>query len=342
MNIGAPITSLPFEVALDTATLADGLYDLRVRMVDDSGNAAASPGVRTRIDNTPPSGTLVRPTPRWALAGIIALMATASDSGSGIGNVVFQLRTPGGTYTNLGSATFNGTHYTTSWDSGAHAPGNYELRVRISDAAGNAVATTPLGIRVADAIAPPPPAPPGSPPTSGGGSASSGNVAKGATCVDPGSCAILGTPGNDVLTGTEGDDVICGLDGHDVIRGLDGDDILDGGRGKDRLIGGRGDDRLIGGASTDRARGGAGSDSLKGGGGADKLRGGAGADVVAGGRGSDVLRGGSGRDVMRGGRGADLLYTRDRSADRVGGGAGRDLGFVDPRRDRLIGVEVRR
>lgn len=117
------------------------------------------------------------------------------------------------------------------------------------------------------------------------------------------------------LIGTPAPDRLFGDPGRDLIRGLGGADLLRGGAGDDRLYGGSG---------------------------TDDLDGGAGRDHLDGGPGDDRLRGGSGRDRLVAGSGADTIDVRDRAADVVACGPGRDRVTAD-RGDRLTGCErVRR
>jgi Ca2+-binding RTX toxin-like protein len=180
---------------------------------------------------------------------------------------------------------------------------------------------------------------------------------------------LLGGPGADTLLGGRGDDVISGRGGRDTLSGELGADRLDGGAGEDRLRGdppqgddyytprirlrpdvlrgGPGDDTLTDTGGANRLEGGSGDDLLEGGSGADRLIGGSGADWLNGHRGADRLSGGAGRDEMRGGSGADRLsggagvdrliggsgpdrlLARDRSADDVNCGRGRDRATID-------------
>jgi TolB protein len=96
---------------------------------------------------------------------------------------------------------------------------------------------------------------------------------------------------------------ITGTAGNDILRGTTGDDVICGLAGDDVISGDGGDDRIVGGA------------------------------------GADVISGGTGADVLLGGRGNDLLNARDRAADVVDGGAGRDGGRWDARLDRVRSVE---
>ncbi len=129
----------------------------------------------------------------------------------------------------------------------------------------------------------------------------------------PRGCTVIGTPGDDRLLGTAGTDVICGLGGNDHVHGGGGGDVVYGGPGEDEIEAGPGNDRLHGGSGRDR------------------LHGEAGADTIVGGR---------GRDLVTGGAGADTLRARDRIADRVRGGPGRDRARAD-RLDLVTGVERR-
>jgi len=79
-------------------------------------------------------------------------------------------------------------------------------------------------------------------------------------------------------------------------------------------------DRLTGTTAGDRMLGLAGNDVLKG------L---AGDDCLTGGAGRDRLIGGAGKDQLVGGAGPDTVRARDRVADRVTCGAGRDVAVVD-------------
>jgi Ca2+-binding RTX toxin-like protein len=55
--------------------------------------------------------------------------------------------------------------------------------------------------------------------------------------------------------------------------------------------------------------------------------------------GNDRIKGTDGEDLLTGGKGKDLIRSRDKAADRVEGGGGFDLAFVD-KRDTVRGVEI--
>lgn len=97
-----------------------------------------------------------------------------------------------------------------------------------------------------------------------------------------------------------------------VLRGTAHRDVIHGSRRDDLIFAGAGNDVV-------EARGGA--------------------DVVDGSAGGDVLVGGPGEDFLRGAAGNDRLYAKDRAADLVYGGPGKDSAFVDPKLDRWTNVE---
>ena len=91
-----------------------------------------------------------------------------------------------------------------------------------------------------------------------------------------------------------------------------------------RLRGGDGDDVLVSGAGADLVDGGPGNDLVGASAGNDVVFGGLGDDSLHGGEGADSLDGDRGRDSADGGGGDDSVLMRDRGADSVLCGAGRD------------------
>ncbi|QLI81184.1 hypothetical protein HZU75_06370 [Chitinibacter fontanus] len=90
---------------------------------------------------------------------------------------------------------------------------------------------------------------------------------------------IYAEGGNDLVFAGEGDDFVSGGWGNDVLDGREGDDILFGEAGNDALLGGVGDDQLAGGDDKDWLYGQDGNDQLDGGEGADEMDGGLGNDI---------------------------------------------------------------
>jgi Ca2+-binding RTX toxin-like protein len=65
-------------------------------------------------------------------------------------------------------------------------------------------------------------------------------------------------------------------------------------------------------------------------------------DRIRGGGGNDWFWPGVGQDRIRGQEDNDHIYARDGWADLVYGGSGLDWAKVDPRLDRVSGIETRR
>ena len=84
----------------------------------------------------------------------MALTATASDSatGSGLGSVDFQVRaTAGGSYASV--SIDSNAPYATSWNATGIASGSYDLRVVVTDLAGNVYTSGATTVNV-DSTAP--------------------------------------------------------------------------------------------------------------------------------------------------------------------------------------------
>jgi large repetitive protein len=151
-TIASP-TSPPFSASLDTTSIADGTYELRAVATDGSGHVGTSPLVTTKVDNTPPSGSLTRPAAGITVGGpAVQLEAAASDATSGVDSVTFQYRpTGGGGFTDI--ASVGSAPYAYAWDATTLASGSYDLRVLITDKAGNTFADTPTTVSL-DSTAP--------------------------------------------------------------------------------------------------------------------------------------------------------------------------------------------
>ncbi len=121
--------------------------------------------------------------------------------------------------------------------------------------------------------------------------------------------------------------------GHDgaELRRLTSTCRRNGRAGRDLLRGGNGPDALYGHA---------GRDDLDGRGGPDFVQGGDGDDVVRGSAGDDRLYGGKGTDRLLGGGHDDLIVSRDRVADEVRCGTGRDRVQADRLDDVAVDCEL--
>jgi len=127
----------PFGASFDTTTVADGDYDLRAFVTDRAGNAAASAPATTRVDNTPPTGSVTAPAPATNLRLTVPVTSDSADAGSGVESAQFQTSPTGAdTWTNLGAADTDAS-YGVDWDTTTYADGLYDLRVVTTDRAGN-------------------------------------------------------------------------------------------------------------------------------------------------------------------------------------------------------------
>ena len=121
----------------NTTLVADGLYDLRVVVVNGAGVSTSSAVVTNRrVDNTLPTATMNSPG-NGNQEGTITLTASATDTGgSGVANVVIQ-RSPAGAgiWTTVGTDATS--PYSASWDTTLGPDGRYDLRAISTDNAGN-------------------------------------------------------------------------------------------------------------------------------------------------------------------------------------------------------------
>ncbi|MGH7359206.1 MAG: Ig-like domain-containing protein, partial [Candidatus Rokuibacteriota bacterium] len=126
-----------------------------------TGNKTSTLGVSSRnsgtqvsfnVDDVVPTGSVADP--GSPLAGTVVLNGNASDADSTVASVQFQ-RSPAnaGTWTNIGAADTTAP-YTASFDTTAVADGLYDLRVIVTDAAGNVTNSTILEDRRVDNTAP--------------------------------------------------------------------------------------------------------------------------------------------------------------------------------------------
>ena len=121
----------------DTTAAADGSYDVRVVAVDRAGNTRNSTSTTARIvDNTGPATTVTSP---GMFRGTVTVNATATDP-RGVAGVAIQLSPAGaGSWTTI--CTDTSSPYSCSWNAGALADGDYDLRAVAQDNIGNQAAS---------------------------------------------------------------------------------------------------------------------------------------------------------------------------------------------------------
>jgi chitinase len=146
-------TGAPYQCAVDTTVVADGLYEARAVATDGNGLSATSAAVTNiRVDNTAPGVPTIN-NPGTPLSGSVAFSGTASDGGSGIAAWIVQYRTAGGgTWTDACSDTT--AAYGCSWDTTGVTDGLYDVRSVARDAAGNETGSAVVTNRRVDNVAP--------------------------------------------------------------------------------------------------------------------------------------------------------------------------------------------
>ncbi|MBW3592701.1 MAG: PASTA domain-containing protein, partial [Actinobacteria bacterium] len=118
--------------------LGDGSHTFDARAVDAAGNVDATAASHTwTIDTTAPSGALTAPADGAVVADDVEVSADASDAGSDVANVAFEVK-PSGDSSFSVVATDSTSPYAATWTSTSAPDGPAELRVVVTDGAGNA------------------------------------------------------------------------------------------------------------------------------------------------------------------------------------------------------------
>jgi hypothetical protein len=121
---------------------------------DDGVTPSDSPGVMITYDLTPPAGSLTAPL-SGPLGRSVAVSATASDGGSGVSTVEFQSAPHGTTSWTTFDTDTTGPAYTGTLDTTALIDGDaYDLRVLVTDVAGNSTPSTSVTDLVVDSSSP--------------------------------------------------------------------------------------------------------------------------------------------------------------------------------------------
>ncbi|REK74102.1 signal peptidase I [Aeromicrobium endophyticum] len=132
----------PFTCSVNTATLANGTYDLRSVAVAGSTTYTSAVVSKVVIDNLAPTVTMTDPgTP---LKGTKTFTATANDTHSGIATVVIQSST-GGSWSDL--CTVTTAPYSCSVDTATLPNGTYSFRAVATDKAGNTATSATVANR---------------------------------------------------------------------------------------------------------------------------------------------------------------------------------------------------
>jgi Big-like domain-containing protein len=175
-------TAAPYTCDFDTTGVADGSRDLRAVAVDQAGYQRTDVVDARLIDNTAPTVGLPDP---GVLRGTVSPALDASDgAGSGVASVAVELRTGGGPWQTVcsdSSAPFGCEPFDTT----QLADGLYEARATAVDGAGLSTTSTPITVRVDNAVPTATLADPGTP--------LQGSVALNGTASDAGSGVVSWT-----------------------------------------------------------------------------------------------------------------------------------------------------
>ena len=140
---GNPLASFSASVLL-----MEGSNTLTITAMDRAGNTSTS-SIQVSLDSTPPAMAIMAPADGQTMSGVsISLMATASDTGSGVAGVQFLLDGA-----SLG-AEDPSAPYSLSWDTTTTPDGAHTLGAFARDAAGNSASAATVNVTVANG--PPP------------------------------------------------------------------------------------------------------------------------------------------------------------------------------------------
>jgi hypothetical protein len=129
--------SSPYSCSLDTASLANDIYDFRAVALDLAGNTTTSVLVAdVQVDNAVPFGVAVT-APASPLRGAVTLTATAQDDDSGVATVTLQRRTGAGAFVDICTTSSDPFSCLLITTAGATPDGTYDLRAVAVDGAGN-------------------------------------------------------------------------------------------------------------------------------------------------------------------------------------------------------------
>ena len=142
----------PYSCSFNTASVADGVYDLRASATDDVGRTGVSAVATSRsIDNTDPTATMTAPAAN--LGGVVTLASTPADGGSGVASVQYQYKpSAGSTWSNACSSA--ASPYSCSFDTGGLSDGLYDFRVIATDNVGRTGTSAAVSGRRVDNTAP--------------------------------------------------------------------------------------------------------------------------------------------------------------------------------------------
>jgi len=153
-NFGSEVTTQPYQVAINSTTLANGSHSLTA-VARDTANTTSTSSITITVSNvaadtTAPTVTLTSPAASATVAGSVSVSANAADN---VGVVGVQFKLDGA---NLG-AEVTAAPYTATWNTTAVADGPHSLSATARDAAGNIGTAASVAVTVKNTVVTPPP-----------------------------------------------------------------------------------------------------------------------------------------------------------------------------------------
>lgn len=151
VNVGAEITSAPYNFLFNTGAVSNGSHILTAAARDNAGRSATSGGVTINVDNSvsTPSVSITSPANGATVSATISVVANAASS-RGISGV--QLKLDGN---NVG-AERTLAPYIFSLDTTAFPDGLHSLTATARDSAGTQTTSTPVNVTVQNSSSNPP------------------------------------------------------------------------------------------------------------------------------------------------------------------------------------------
>jgi hypothetical protein len=149
--VGSPITTPPFTMSWNSASVANGTHTLSAVAKDPAGNQgtvsrAINVSNSAPSDTTAPTVALTAPANNATVSGNVSLSATASDN-VGVTSVAFRVDT-------ATLATLTSPPWTTTWNSTTAANGSHSLTAVARDAAGNGTTSAAVIVSVNNSSSP--------------------------------------------------------------------------------------------------------------------------------------------------------------------------------------------
>jgi hypothetical protein len=130
----------------DTRKLADGHYDMRVVAADRAGNEWRPEIVALVVDNTAPLAEIIEPKDGDTVGGVVPIGAEIVDSCSGLAWLKYEWSGADGEWHELPRGPGS-----VSWHTAEVADGEYVLRVRAADRAGNVTTSDSVALAIDNA-----------------------------------------------------------------------------------------------------------------------------------------------------------------------------------------------